>query len=67
MVADDAWIRANKIGGRYLRLWGIIIAVVGVVCLVVPPLNMSWIWFFGLAPAFSGIGILQACRAINRA
>ncbi len=66
MKSDETWDRWNRIGGRYLVIWGAVIAGLGFICLVFPPLAGLWIWFFGLAPLLSVIGCVQTYLAGNR-
>ncbi|GAB5558455.1 MAG: hypothetical protein SynsKO_01020 [Synoicihabitans sp.] len=64
--SEEAWYRWNRVGGRYMFIWSIVIALVGIVCLWWPPLEGLWIWFFGLAPALVGIGCIQTFVAGRR-
>ncbi len=66
MESDEAWDRYNRIGGRYMLIWSIVIGALGLICLWFPPLTGFWIWFFGLAPAYIGFAIWQTHRAGTR-
>ncbi len=63
METDEAWYRYNRIGGRYLLIWGVVIGGLGIICLMLPPLAGLGIWFFGGAPCLVLIGCIQTYRA----
>lgn len=66
LKSEAAWYRWNRLGGRYLLAWALVIGIVGIVCLLLPPLNGFWTWAFGLAPCLVGIGCWQTYRRCIR-
>ena len=66
LASDEAWDRYNRIGGRYLLIWSIVMGAFGILCLGWPPLPGFWIWLFGLTPTYAGVGFWQTHCAGRR-
>lgn len=66
MESDEAWDRYNRIFGRYLLIWSIVVGALGLICLWWPPLTGLWVWFFALAPCLVVLACPQTLRAARR-